>query len=734
MYYTTIVGMTGKHLHYITLVCFHLLVAVVPLYFRFTTEELFEFNKLILVYALTAIITGLWVTQLVMGKVHLKRTPFDIPIALFFCSQVLSTLFSIHPRTSWLGYYTRFHGGLLSYSAYILLYYAAVHIVKKKQILPLLITTLASAGLVSLYGILEHFGHSASCLLITDGAAFDVNCWIQDVQSRVFATFGQPNWLAAYAIMVWPIAAWLSFAFKRTYVFMGFAGTIWTLLTLVIVYTKSRSGFLGLLGGIGLILFFTILRIIWKKYTQHAISNSKTATAWQYLVIGLILQTTVILFTGTPFTPSISTVLKPQRAPSVTEQAVPQSPVDRLEAGGTDSGEIRKIVWAGAIQIWKRYPLLGSGVETFAYSYYRDRPTAHNQVSEWDFLYNKAHNEWLNFLATTGSLGALSFTILVGSFFVVTWKMYVSENHTDREQHLAISLAAGVFGLMISNFFGFSTVMVTVLWFLYQAFLVILYLPDQKKNASKSLNKQEKQNNQSAPMTTWLMISLTWFFTCVALILIYRAYLADTIYTNGKSLLTAGQFIPGSTEMYKAIRLTPGEALYYDELAHHMAKTAVEVANASDATTAARIANTAVTLSETALSLNNSHLNFYKTRTRIFITLAQLQPDLLEKAKESLLAAIERAPTDAKLVYNLALVELGMGGEQKSMELLENAISLKPNYGAARLELAKQYIAAHRYADAQAELTYILEKINPGDIQSLQLLEDIASRSAQLDS
>ena len=27
---------------------------------------------------------------------------------------------------------------------------------------------------------------------------FNVSCWQQDVKSRVFATFGQPNWLAAY--------------------------------------------------------------------------------------------------------------------------------------------------------------------------------------------------------------------------------------------------------------------------------------------------------------------------------------------------------------------------------------------------------------------------------------------------------------------------------------------------------------------------------------------------------
>jgi putative inorganic carbon (hco3(-)) transporter len=60
----------------------------------------------------------------------------------------------------------------------------------------------------------------------------------------------------------------------------------------------------------------------------------------------------------------------------------------------------------GAWELTKKYPLFGSGVETFAYSYYNVRPVEHNLVTEWDFLYNKAHNEFLNYAATTGFVGS----------------------------------------------------------------------------------------------------------------------------------------------------------------------------------------------------------------------------------------------------------------------------------------------------------------------------------------
>ena len=78
-------------------------------------------------------------------------------------------------------------------------------------------STFFSGIFVSLYGIFEHFGHSVSCLLAPGLKDFSVECWRQDVQSRVFATFGQPNWLAAYAITILPLGVTLAIQKKYTF-------------------------------------------------------------------------------------------------------------------------------------------------------------------------------------------------------------------------------------------------------------------------------------------------------------------------------------------------------------------------------------------------------------------------------------------------------------------------------------------------------------------------------------
>ena len=38
-----------------------------------------------------------------------------------------------------------------------------------------------------------------------------------------------------------------------------------------------------------------------------------------------------------------------------------------IDIGITESGVIRNIVWQGAVDIFRHYPLIGSGVETFAF-------------------------------------------------------------------------------------------------------------------------------------------------------------------------------------------------------------------------------------------------------------------------------------------------------------------------------------------------------------------------------
>jgi len=183
---------------------FSLLFFLTPLVFFPKSSELFEFNKMVLVYIFTTIITAVWLTRSILAKKFIfRRTLLDLPLMLFLLSQILATVFSIDRYTSIFGYPSRLNGGLLSTIAYCLLYWAYVSNIEKSKVFLHIKALLFSGVIVSIWAIFEHFGHSFSCLLVT--GQFDVDCWVQNVQARVFASTGQPNWLAAWIVALSPL-------------------------------------------------------------------------------------------------------------------------------------------------------------------------------------------------------------------------------------------------------------------------------------------------------------------------------------------------------------------------------------------------------------------------------------------------------------------------------------------------------------------------------------------------
>jgi hypothetical protein len=92
---------------------FYLLFGIVPLLLTPWNFELFEYNKMMAVYGITVIIGIMWMIKMLKTQeIRIAKTPLDIPIMLFVGSQLVSALFSIDPHVSWLGYYSRFNGGM----------------------------------------------------------------------------------------------------------------------------------------------------------------------------------------------------------------------------------------------------------------------------------------------------------------------------------------------------------------------------------------------------------------------------------------------------------------------------------------------------------------------------------------------------------------------------------------------------------------------------------------------
>ncbi len=658
---------------------FAALFFLVPLFFTPFNSELFEFNKIILVYGLTILIMSVWLGRMIYrGKIIFKHTPLDWPLVLFFLSQLIATLFSIDRQTSLWGYYSRFNGGLLSLMAYLFLYWAFVSNSELKDSLRVIKASLLSGLLVSIYGILEHFGHSFSCLLFE--GRFTVDCWVQDVQARVFATLGQPNWLAAYLAVLIPLAIvfLLQAKNKREMAY-------YFLLNLVffacLLFTGSRSGFLGLV---------LALAVFWPLAFFHQ-GKPRKIVFKSFFILNTIYIILIILF-NSPFA-QINQYL-PFQSKSVTTSVSANS---QLETGGTESGKIRQIVWQGAWEIFRHYPFLGTGVETFAYSYYRFRPLSHNYVSEWDFLYNKAHNEYLNYLSTTGLIGLTTYLLIIG--VMVAQAFSILKKKSTPVYNLTLALFCSWLSILVSNFFGFSVVLISLYFHLLPALVFVLF------------SSEENTQPQPLPLTLkrkvlFLVLLLATSYWLIATIKVWRA---DFFYSRAQKLTKQNQPVFAYQNLNNAINLRPGEPVFLNELSSVTATLSLLADSQEQATTAAELARLAIAESDTALKISPANLNFWKNRVRVFYLLSSLDPSYLKEAIISLEKAISLAPTDPKLVYNLGLLLARDGQNQEALGKIQKAIELKADYEEARDTLATFYEELGEKEKAIEQLKLILQ-------------------------
>jgi putative inorganic carbon (hco3(-)) transporter len=756
---------------------FYLLFLLVPLIFTSKTSELFELPKMWLTFTLTLVIASAWGAKMIrLRQIHIQRTPLDIPLILFLIAHIISTIFSIDPHVSLWGYYSRFNGGLLSVISYLLLYYAFISNLTQDHVIKVLKISLLSGLIVALWGIPSHFGYDPTCFIFR--GSFDTSCWTEAFKPtiRIFSTLGQPAWLAAYMSVLLPIS--MAFSFQKTQqtgksdslslrnsdslihrVFRVFRSKQ-TLLFIppilfyaALTYTDTRGGFIGF--WIANLLFWIIISFKEIKDAKilKTIKIKKFLFHNKYATYFLIFNLTFLIFNyiqGIPISQlerfTLSSLVKNAEPVSVSLSS-DTPPVTAL--GGTDSGKIRLFVWRGAIDAWREKPMIGHGVETFAFAYYKHKPVGHNLTTEWDYLYNKAHNEYLNYLATTGILGLGSYLGIIGTFLyfsifklkVKSSKLKVAIQNSKSEKLLALdsnfalctlhfALIAGYISILISNFFGFSVVIINLYFFLIPAFIFILAgLLDPGKVLILP-NKELRIKNQELSEITkkqWLMLAALLLTSYFLLLHIINRYRADMAYANGQSLNQAGAYQESYPFLVKAVSLAPNEPVYRDELSINMGTLAAALYLQNEASSAAELKNQAVALNDSVVNEHPQNIVFWKSRVRLFYALAQGEPKNQDKYFDEALRAVrksrELAPSDAKIAYNLGIL-LGQRGElNEAIKILEESLSLKPNYRDAHFALALFYDEKGDRERAIERLNYILQNINSEDEQARETLK-----------
>jgi tetratricopeptide (TPR) repeat protein len=501
---------------------------------------------------------------------------------------------------------------------------------------------------------------------------------------------------------------------------------------LVLLYTRSRSGLLA----------FAVADVIF--WAGIYISKAATKTTHFALIAIHSLFAFIVFFNGTyiaqidkyitldgwkQFANKVTTqqsnkVTTPEQSDKTTSYTAPA-----LESGGTESTVIRKYVWEGAINAWKsstKTKLIGTGTETFAFAFYQFRPVEHNMTSEWDFLYNKAHNEYLNFLATSGAIGLGSYLLLIGVSIVWFIRRGVLPHlsaHTNTVEHndflISLALFAGWISLLVTNFFGFSVVVTQLFLFLFPAILYLL-------TSGNAIQYIRLEFPDAPAFLTFLPVTVQTRFLrimqivilCIGIATVFRIstmWYADKQFAQGYQYDRAGMYAQSIPALLSAISLNPQEPLYHDELAGAYSTLAAAAYSAHEATQTANLADLALSESNIATTISPKNVNFLKTRTKVYYSLSTITPSLNASAISTLEQALALSPNDPKIYYNLAILSGRNGDNNKAIAYLLKAKALKRDYRDVYNALNIFYADAGKKAEAQAILEEYLTQINPND-------------------
>jgi tetratricopeptide (TPR) repeat protein len=313
------------------------------------------------------------------------------------------------------------------------------------------------------------------------------------------------------------------------------------------------------------------------------------------------------------------------------------------------------------LEIFKNFPFFGSGLETFAFSYYQYRPAEHNLLSEWDFLYNKAHNEFVNYLSTTGSLGFSTYILLIISTSI--WLLrYMWVEKSLLYKFFAVSALASYAGYHVQNFFGFSVVTIALLFFLLPAFLFI---------TSKSFRETRLEFRFLKKGFFAILVKGGVFILGVTLFLgTLNMWLADYFYNRGVSFVDAQE---SHKNLKIASQLRPDEPLYKAALG----MTAIVLAETGPRNERNSKISEAFDYLNKASEISPNNINIWTLRFESIYGLTNIDERYLSQAIKTTEILAELAPTDARIHYNLATTYVAANDLKKAQSQLEKVVDLR---------------------------------------------------------
>ena len=492
-------------------------------------QDQFDLPKLLTLRFFLLAIIVLWTSKiLITQRVEFRWSRFDLALVGFLALALISSILSIHIPTAIHGRYERYEG-LLTLMGYGLLYFFALQAFSDYgRVSRLNKAVIISGGLVALYGLLQYFG-------------LDPLPWtsVPFEERRSFATFGNPDLLAGFLVLVIPLslAEFLRADNKRDSMWMGLS---LFLIFACLLTAFTRSAWIG--AAASLVAFIVLSG-------RACLTYPRKLLAIGLLFVSIFAALAILsISSGHTVTNLFARILS-------TTQITEGSAGQRLE------------IWKAGSQMISDNALLGSGPDTFRLASGQYETLTFVKITQGATVADNAHNYIIQLAATLGVPAVLLLLLfLAGAVFVSIKGMRKTR---ASERLISAGLLSAVFGYLIFLLFGLSVLgSSSVFWILCGALV--------SATTTARTTAIDFQGARTASIKA--AVAMLVLFSAISAYFALAMFRADYHYSRALFLSTAGD--PNATiiSYEKAIGLYRN-GKYYDDYGAYLEKAGWEYGN-----------------------------------------------------------------------------------------------------------------------------------------------------------
>lgn len=595
----------------------YLLVFLLPLFFLPFTSDPFEFNKVIVLGILSLIACFLYLLKIIIRKeAQITKTFLDWPVLAWLIIYLLATIFSFSRYNSLVGINGYYSDSLITIFFFILLFYLVVNNIKgAKEIFKIFAVLFMASVILIIYNFLQISKIYILPFDLTKTAAFNLMA-------------NSTNTLSIF----------LSIVCLFIFGFILLSKVRWYKIILIVAF----------------IINFIFLIVIDRDI------------GWYVLMVGLFSFLILVALRSREINPYVIILPSVLLALSVLFLFINTASLFNVNLSN-DALLQQKTSWQISQGVINHRPWLGTGPQTFNYSFENYRPADFNNSDIWNLRFIKSGNTFFQIFSNVGFLGLLAFLAISFWYLFNIIMVVVKARQVDQNWFLTSLIVSGWVALLVISFFYPLNFILFFLWWLFLA-LSIVAMPSGKV-------KVNTYNFGQPPLFTVVISFIFILIIAGTILFIYfagRVWLADVNYVKAlKARDKTENIAKVKGYLEKAIKFNSYASDYHFVLAQALATEAQLEATKEkpDINAVQNLSQKSIDESKVGVERDSKNPIVYENQASIFSSLRNLLGNADQRAAEAYEKAVALEP-------NNSIVYLNLG---RSYLLYAQSLLTKPN-------------------------------------------------------